>query len=321
MLAAEEADEAPPGADEAARDLAGWLELNCGHDAAGEIGDPRNRRVAPLFEATPEGFEICFAGSMFASMGSDVVGAVLYGDTTAEDPYAGEMLGVVWGTDGGHAGDGERTPVVVRGVEGVAAPITVFQQVVLEDLGMVIAWEEAGEAIGPYGRGFDQSRVAELLDVAEDLSSENGVFELAPESLPSGFGEIYRGSVDSLSLVLPVGAAYSISYQNPDTGELLTLSGEEMSADEFDALRFLTLGLQHEDLEGRDAIIGNAWNDEGPAVVTWREPEGFVVRLVGLSTDLGVVRDVARTAQELDRGQWEDIVNGASTCHGAPSTE
>jgi hypothetical protein len=292
-----------------------WIELNCDLDAASETGDAEDRRVAPRFDATPSGFEICQAGSMFSIPGSDDIGAVIYGNMTVDDPYNGEMLGVLWGTEGGHGGDGDRTPVTVRGIEGVAAPITVFQQVILEDLGTVIAWQQEGYSIGLYGRGFDQSRVAELLEFADALVLRDGVFELAPDSLPVGFGEIYRGSSDAMSLVIPIGDSYRVSYRDLDAGRLLTVSGHEMSADEFDSMRFLTVGLDREDFDGRDAIVGNAWNADGPAVVAWREPDGLVVRFVGLGTDLDTVRETARSARELNRSQWADIVNGATACN------
>ena len=301
------------------REVLAWIELNCDLNAASETGDAGDRRIAPRFDATPVGFEICLAGGMFSIPASDDVGAVIYGDMTVDDPYTGEMLGVLWGTEGGHGGDGDRTPVTVSGVEGVAAPITVFQQAILEDLGTVIAWQQEGYSIGLYGRGFDQSRVAELLEFAEALALRDGVFELAPDSLPAGFGEIYRGSSDALSLVIPIGDSYRISYRDLDAGGLLTVSGQEMSADEFELIRFLTVGLDREDFDGRDAIVGNAWNADGPAVIAWREPDGLAVRFVGLGTDLETVRETARSAQELSRSQWAEIVNGTSDCNeGSP---
>lgn len=97
----------------------------------------------------------------------------------------------------------------------------------------------------------------------------------------------------------------------------MTVSGQEMSPEAFEAFRFLTSELGREKIEGRDVIIGNAWRDS-LAVATWREPDGLVVRIVGLGADLEEVRGVARAARGLDRSEWVAMVGGTSDCPFEP---
>lgn len=67
------------------------------------------------------------------------------------------------------------------------------------------------------------------------------------------------------------------------------------------------------DLGGRQALVGHAWSD-GPAVVTWREPDGLVVRLVGLGIGLETVREMAEATRELSQPEWVALVDGAERC-------
>jgi hypothetical protein len=181
--------------DKAVLEVLAWIELYCNPEvAAGAGADAANRRIAPVLAATVDELEVCLAGSELKDLGESDGGVVLYGDTTIADPFAGEMLGVFWGTEGSAAGDGDSWPVTVRGVDGVSAPLTVFQQVVLDELGTVIAWEEEGFFVGLYGRGFDTEQTPELLAYAETLSHGDDGFELPTDALPPGYGEIYAGS-------------------------------------------------------------------------------------------------------------------------------
>lgn len=94
-----------------------WVEANCN---AGE-----GRRMAVPLGSTPGSLRLCLASSGLPERAEEDGGLVLYGG--GGDPYSGPMLGVVWG-DQDLRGDGDATPVRVRGRAGVAAPITVFQQ-------------------------------------------------------------------------------------------------------------------------------------------------------------------------------------------------
>lgn len=41
---------------------------------------------------------------------------------------------------------------------------------------------------------------------------------LPTENLPGGFGEVFKGSLHALSLIIPAGATYDVSYRNLETG-------------------------------------------------------------------------------------------------------
>ena len=225
------------------------------------------------------------------------------------------MLGVIWGTEGDQSGDGNRTPVRVRGTDGVSAPITVFQQVILDELGTVIAWHEGDLSVGLYGRLWDQSRTDELVAVADSLEFVDGGFRLPPAALPDGYEKVFEGSPDFLSLLLPVNATYEVHYRTTDGQPgILNVNGFVASPEEFEAFRFLTLGLERTKSGGQDAISGNAWSADGPAVVTWREDDGLVIRLLGLQVDLKTVQEAAAATRELTRSEWVEVVEQKSEC-------
>src|SRR3954470_19891569 len=272
------------GGDQATRELLRWVETHC-HPDVGASGDAANRRLAPP-SGSVGGLQLCSAGTTPSVGGATNDNVVLYGRTGSSDPYDSPMLGVVTG-GWDHKGDGDKTPVRVRGVDGVAAPITVFQQVIPEGLGTVIAWEEREMPIGLYGRFLDSSHVADLVSLADKLEFANGRFEFPKDAVPDGYSEVFSGSSDNLGLVLPVSGVYEVRYQSPGAeGGLLTLDGWVGSQAEFEEFRFFALKLDERKLGDRDAIVGNAWHENGPAVVTWREPDGLIVRIVGLSVDL-----------------------------------
>ena len=320
VVEAEAAGPLSPEAPQAANDVLIWIELNCDPAAATLGAGVEDRRIAPPLDATPAGYRFCSFGlpSQPAPSAEDTL--VIYGDTTLDDPYAGEMLGLVWGeaTENSGAerygGDGDRTPVTVRGVDAVAAPITVFQQTILPELGTVIAWEEDGYRVALYGRGFDLSRIAELAGYADALVRDGRGFALPDTALPLGFAPVYSGTSDPLGLVISPDTTYELTYWGPRVGEVLTVSGQHLSEDEFEAVRFFAAGLEPTDLDGRDALAGNALTADGPAVVTWRTDDGLAVRLVGLNVEMDVVEQTARSSRQLDRAEWTDLVQARSAC-------
>lgn len=302
----EEADD--PAVQAAGQEILVWVEANC------EQGS--TRRVAPATDADLAGLRLCAAMTVPARPADERSGAVLYGEADRPDPYRGPMLGVVWNHEdaGDHAGDGERRPVTVRSTEGVAAPITVFQQTVVEELGTVVAWNEDRLAAGLYGRGWGADRTDELVKIADALERAGDGFVLPDSVLPAGYRQVFSGSPDALSLVWNAGS-YVVQYMNAEEELGLVLSGGRLDADEFEAFRFLTLPLEQRPLGDRDALVGNAWfSHGGPAVVTWREPDGLVVRLVGFGFDLDRVLDVARQSRELDQDEWGALAQSAGDC-------
>jgi hypothetical protein len=291
-----------------------WVDVNCEPDAAKPDATGADRRVAPLPDTEFEGLTFCSAGrGLSIPPGSDHL--VIYGDTSHSDPYAGPMLAVAWGRQGGYDGDGAPTPVAVRGTEGVAAPISVFQQVVLDDLGTVIAWDEGDDPVGLYGRLWDESRTDELVAFADALVVENGSFSLPTEAMPDGYEEVYSGSSDPMSLAFTPGAAYAVRYMGEgDDGAPLTIDGFVASPEDFEAVRFLAAGLEPTTVANHEALAGYAWGERGPAVVTWREPDGLVVRLLGLGHDLDAVETIADATRELTRAEWVDLIETPDDC-------
>ena len=224
------------------------------------------------------------------------------------------MLGVLWNpADGGdHRGDGDPEPVTVRSESGVAAPITVFQQTILPELGTVIAWTGGDQAVGLYGRGWSLDRTDELVAIADALEEADGGFRIPAGALPTGYAEVFRGEPSVTALVLAPSPRYTVRYQSE--GGLLDVSGVQMTEAEFEAFRFFTVGVDQGDAGGRDGLVGNAWHADGPAVVTWREPDGLVVRTVGIGVPLEVAQQAAAEARELTEAEWAALVEADDQC-------
>ncbi len=299
-----------PEAEAAVAEILNWTALQC------EVGGPgpSQRRVAPTIDAAFDGLTFCSTTSLPLRPDDSQSGMLLYGADDAGDPYDGSMLGVVWNRagDGGHAGDGDAGAVTVRGEPGVAAPITVFQQTVLPELGTVIAWTEGDRAIGLYGRGWPMERADELLAIADRLEESADGFRLPADALPDGYSEVFSGNPSVTSLVLTPSPLYSVRYQSADG--LLDVTGMRMTAGEFEAFRFFTVGVDEGAVGGRDGLLGNAWGADGPAVVTWRESDGLVIRIVGLGVPLDVASQVATAARELTEAEWAALVEADDQC-------
>ena len=78
-------------------------------------------KVAPPLADLPDGLEVCAAFAMPPTADARPAGQVaVYAPGDAADPYAGPVVALLWGTES-HAGDGDTTPVTVRGTEGVVA--------------------------------------------------------------------------------------------------------------------------------------------------------------------------------------------------------
>jgi hypothetical protein len=299
-----------PEAEAAAAEILNWTELHC---QQGEPGQSR-RRVVPPLDAELEGLTFCGTSAFPTSPDDGRSGMVLYGAADTEDPYDGPMVGVLWNPAdaGGHSGDGDTEPVTVRGHSGVAAPITVFQQTILPELGTVIAWTEGDRSFGVYGRGWPIERADELVAIADHLEEADGALRIPDDSLPEGYTEVFTGDPSVTSLLLAPSPVYSLRYQGVDG--LLDVNGLQMSEAEFEAFRFFTNGVDQGDAGGHDGLVGNAWHTEGPAVVTWREPDGLVVRIVGIGIPLEAARRVATEARELTDEEWAALVEADDPC-------
>lgn len=51
-------------------------------------------------------------------------------------------------------------------------------------------------------------------------------------------------------------------------------------------------------------------------MVTWREPDGLVVRIVGIGVPLDTARDVANKTRELTTDEWAALVEADDPCNG-----
>lgn len=241
--------ESGPGGEErseAEAEVLEWTQLHCKRHRPGESG----RHVAPPSDAEFEGLAFCGTNAFPRSPADDRSGMVLYGPSSAGDPYDGPMLGLLWNAtdDSGHGGDGDSLPVMVRGHSGVAAPITVFQQVILPELGTVIAWSEGGRALGLYGRLWPLERRDELVAIANKLEASDGDFRIPDSVLPSGYAEVFSGDPSVTSIVVAPSPLYSLRYEADDG--LLDVNGLQMSEDEFEAFRFFTVGVDQDEVSG-----------------------------------------------------------------------
>lgn len=299
-----------PEAAAAGAEIVNWTELHCQRGEAGRS----QRRIAPPIEAELDGLTFCGTNAFPRSPPDDRSGMVLYGPASAQDAYDGPMLGVFWnpGDDGGHGGDGDSQPVTVRGESGVAAPITVFQQTIVPELGTVIAWNEGDRAVGLYGRRWPIDRASELVEMANQLEEAEGGFRLPDDALPDDYGEVFSGDPSVTSIVLPPAPLYALRYQGEDG--LLDVSGLELTEEEFEAFRFFTIGVDQGVVAGHDGLVGNAWHEDGPAVVTWREPDGLVVRIVGIGVPLEAAQEIAAQSRELTDEEWTALVTADDRC-------
>jgi hypothetical protein len=176
----------------------------------------------------------------------------------------------------------------------------------------VIAWTEGDQAVGLYGRGWPLERADELVAIAERLGDADAGFRIPDDALPEGYTEVFTGDPAVTSLVLAPSPLYSLRYQGADG--LLDVNGLQMSEAEFEAFRFFTLGVDQGDAGGHDGLVGNAWGAEGPAVVTWREADGLVVRLVGLGVPIDAALELATEARELTEEEWGALVEADDLC-------
>src|SRR5438552_1287430 len=107
-----------PETDAAVKRVTDWIAVNCPTESG--------RHVAPPAGTDLAGLRACsvLAVPQLLETATEAENAALYGEAARADPYDGPMLGVfsAKGGDGGvFAGDGDRTPVTVRGRAGWAA--------------------------------------------------------------------------------------------------------------------------------------------------------------------------------------------------------
>lgn len=277
--------------------------------------------VAPPLDAVPAGIEVCMGSNLPVDPSAhiDQGHMVIYGRADLEDPFTGPLLTLTWGA-GSYAGDGEMTPVTVRGTDGVTGPIGVFQAVALADLGTVVAWHEDGLGFALYGRGWDQSRSDELVALAEQMTpamvpSGEGVevdgWEIPAEALPEGFISIHRGTSAGGSLIQF--GTYSVWYGTGGEQDSTTLNG--MVGPPGDEMAWRAFALESEliDVDGKEvAFTKRAWTDDGPTVASWRVDDDHYVIIASIGPG-GVtgeeLLELVRASRPLTDEEWRAVAS------------
>lgn len=286
-------------------------------------------KVAPPLADLPDGLEVCAAFAMPPTADAQPAGQVaVYAPGDAADPYAGPVVALLWGTES-HAGDGEPTPVTVRGTEGVVAPITAFQQVVLEELGSVVAWTEGDVSFGLYGRGWDLSRADELVAMADAITADGDGYAVPTPALPAGFEVVHTGSSDASGFV--GSGEYSVSLvptgsdatDDPDadlpTQQLITVTGSASTPGSEELWRVFALESERTTIDGRPvAFSAGAWGEAGPVMASWREDDDHHVTVMALgpaaAAGADLVREVVAASRPLTPDEWTELASAASGC-------
>ena len=315
MIAADDAgrDEHTKAVDAAVGKVLGWISINC--------ASSKQRYVAPPADADLAGLKLCSA------TGALPTGALPATDERVEilgrvdlvDKYDGPMIAVFTNKagDGDYLGDGDKTPVTVRGMPGQAAPITVFQQVVLPDLGTVVAWTEAGHDVAIYGRLWPKSRNRGPCRDREQARAGRRSVHPSCRREPPGYREVSSGPSDVSWSVIgsTISGDYHVRYQPHGGGvAMLNVDGMQLDPQQFEGFQLYTFPLTHVRIGDHNALFGSLWSAKSaPYVATWREPDGFTVRVTGLGVTAEQVRAVAERARDLSRAEWAQLVQTAAT--------
>jgi hypothetical protein len=90
---------------------------------------------------------------------------------------------------------------------------------------------------------------------------------------------------------------YAVNYQLPrttyDVG-ILTVNGLRMTAAEFYPTKAFLVSSEPRDVHGHNGFIGDGWNQTGPFVAAWHEPDDLVVWVAGL----GITKDQTITTAQ-----------------------
>lgn len=288
--------------------LVRWVESHC-HPEIAVDGEFENRRYATPVEDLPEGVQVCNA----LSVPSDLMTAppmpmAIYAPASSADPFGGPMIAVLQGS---HGGDGRQVDVHVRGTAGKAEPITVFQQTILPELGTVVSWKEGGDDYNIVARLWDQTRVPELVDLANKLTMVDGLLQFPNGALPAGYRKVFAGSSTNADFFGPLGSPYLLQYGA--SGAIIQVNARAARVDEPDAFRLFGLNMSHEKIGDHDALIGNVWGPHS-TLITWREPDGTSVRVFGMGAPDADVRKIAAATRALSANEWASLAEASSTC-------
>ncbi len=292
------------------QDLWSWMSDNCRPDGQ------TIRRIAP--PTPPVGFMSCgdTAALPIESAPMPDGSMVIYSDASLDDPYQGTVISVVTGLLIG-PGDAPRTEVSVRGVPAVTGPAGFFQGGGGPTATRVVAWEIDGVKVSIVGRGFDETRADELLAIAAEVELVD-----REAALPAAtYNPVYTGSLIPLVATvpfLPRDADYAANYQLPGLpGQLgiLSVNGLKMTEAEFGATRAFLVGSEVRTFHGRVGFVADGWNETGPFVAAWHEPDDLVVWIVGLGITKDQTIAAAEASTELTPEQWKETTRFASECN------
>jgi hypothetical protein len=290
---------------DALQDLTLWAGDHCG-------GDQPTRRVGP--PTVPDGFVGCgdSAALPLPSTEKPNGSLVIYGDARSPDPYGGRIVAVVTGILMG-PGDAPRTDVTVNGIAAVTGPAGVFQGGGGPATSRVVAWTLDGHDVTVFGRGYADTDAAALVAVAEEVEIVDGQ-AVAPSS---ALDVLYQGPADPLSATVPFfmgGADYSLTYRRSDGGGQLDVVGLKMTAETFAATRAFFSSSTLRTFSRGEGFVADAWNETGPFVAAWHEPDDLVVWIVGLGIDKEQTVAAADAATELGAAQWKQTSRFSPAC-------
>lgn len=292
------------------QDLWTWMSNNCRPDSESI------RYVAP--PSPPVGFVSCgdLAAFPVQSAPMPTGSMVIYGDTSLDDPYQGTVVSVITGLllD---PGDAPRTEVTVNGVSAVTGPAGFFQGGGGPASTRVVVWDADGIEISVVGRGFDEAQTDELLAIAHQVELINDAATLPAASYDS----IFAGSLIPLVATvpfLPSNADYAFNYQllgGPGNLGILSVNGLRMTAAEFDATRAFLVNSEARDFHGRDGFTADGWNETGPFIAAWHEPDDLVVWVAGLGITKEQTIAAAEASTELTTEQVEETTRFSAECN------
>jgi hypothetical protein len=151
--------------------------------------------------------------------------------------------------------------------------------------------------------------------IANRVKKKNGTFRLPDDALPPDYKLVYDGTPDaSWSVVGPfISGDYTLNYRRG--GANVSVSGWKSTAAQYEGSRFFAFPLAHTRIGEHDALFGSTWsNNKGPWVASWREPDGFTVRVTGLGASHEQTRALAEQSRELNHDEWARVVASVKKC-------
>lgn len=287
-----------------------WIDRHC--VAAATFAE----RIAP---ATPPGdfFSCGNTGWITGMSASEPPGwVIIYGDASAEDPFAQRLVAVLTGVSV-DPGDGPRGEAFVNGQPAVTGPPGLFQQVSSPELGQTVTWQIDGQDVTVLGRGYTESEVNDLVTLAETVSMRPDgravLVDPALDVLYDGDGAALVG----LSPFVLQDPVYTVSYRRASSPAVVQVSAMQLTAAAFDASRAFIATSKRTSFHDQHGFFGAAWSDDtGPFIAAWQESDNIVVWIsaIGLGVDQQTAVDVAQKSIRLTDEQWTAVNRASDNC-------